>query len=1076
MEYIASKIEQLYYKNQFSFLAYRMRDYITSLLQDIFKDDLDSLVRELIQVTDNAPVLCRDFLVDGCTDAYLNELRAQLSPNRPNTSEKTLKKRLRALKNNHPENQQKLDTLFAHRLQCETDQQAFLKHALMYADVSSTMNTLEFLSQGKKQLLLSQCGSPHYPDVKNCVIQIREARNAYLGHESQIPGDTASRSFFIDNAKEIKKLSELLNYAPMHAKAEEIRSLCDSAISKVQLEPLLFSALAQRISRFRSDWLNLSKFNDFTDFIKKTVYLTKEAEIKEFFDLFDFNQNAELHSVLENIMSQLSSMNSRIESLDMEKQVQETEHTELFTEDHPDVAENMPYLPSLFSYISGHLTNAQADEIFANSFVLADESVWLNDQLQSYLSYSLVPQLKRSNAKMAADWVTRARVKQVLADQTDPKYETAKTADNTISYLHAVGSMIYGPVQKNTVCNAEDNLIHLAQKNMDKRFVILTQNKAFTERLAAQDLPNVLPLMIVSNELSVRISARNRVLQFARYGSDSFDDDSDEETDPSEPKPEAPVRRFVPAAPVPVTSEFKKETGILLPVEKLPSLNDTVLTAGKEPVRLMEKLGTGGEGTVYRTDREGMAAKIYHEGMLTETRRDKLILMTAHHPRIRQLCWPEEVLFTENGEFVGFLMPAVSSDYMDLSHSVLQMAKESVRNGMMKDWDRLSLVRLCRQIVYVFIKMHEKGILMGDVNPNNIMIDVSEADRPGIIVVDCDSMQFGGYPCPVGMKAYTSPEIYKRQNTDNPHYGEFLREESDELYAVASLLFHILMLNGSPYEGKGMESIDDAIRNYNFSYRVNNSDIAQNVSGKDTPDGSYRMVWNNTYYKLKDLFAQVFTGKGSAPLPEWFDALKEYSREILNGNWTREVIPNRYWDTQDHKYNTDITCEWCGAASNMPNNRYERFKQIRRPLLCPACNTILNSMKYRPVTPELDAEIPRTFTCKVCSKPYTLDNYYDAYLTDIGTADHDRICPDCLKKTHVLKCKKKKKNVPLKVKDYLRNRNKQNYLCSDCRKEVTLTCSGCGKQFQDIFRYKDVRDKKGKDYFCQECRNKWRKS
>ena len=85
MEYIASKIEQLYYKNQFSFLAYRMRDYITSLLQDIFKDDLDSLVRELIQVTDNAPVLCRDFLVDGCTDAYLNELRAQLSPNRPNT-------------------------------------------------------------------------------------------------------------------------------------------------------------------------------------------------------------------------------------------------------------------------------------------------------------------------------------------------------------------------------------------------------------------------------------------------------------------------------------------------------------------------------------------------------------------------------------------------------------------------------------------------------------------------------------------------------------------------------------------------------------------------------------------------------------------------------------------------------------------------------------------------------------------------------------------------------------------------------------------------------------------------------
>ena len=88
MEYHASKIEQLYYKNQFSFLAYRLRDYITSLLQDIFKDDLESLVKELIKVNDNAPVLCRDFLADGCTNAYLNELKAALSPNQPHISRK----------------------------------------------------------------------------------------------------------------------------------------------------------------------------------------------------------------------------------------------------------------------------------------------------------------------------------------------------------------------------------------------------------------------------------------------------------------------------------------------------------------------------------------------------------------------------------------------------------------------------------------------------------------------------------------------------------------------------------------------------------------------------------------------------------------------------------------------------------------------------------------------------------------------------------------------------------------------------------------------------------------------------
>ena len=130
MEYIASTIEQLYYKNQFSFLAYRMRDYITSLLQDIFKDDLESLVEELIKVNDNAPVLCRDFLVDGCTNGYLNELKAAFNLNQSYVSKKKLKKRLRYLKNNVSGNQQKLDTLFADRLACEADQQAFLRHAM----------------------------------------------------------------------------------------------------------------------------------------------------------------------------------------------------------------------------------------------------------------------------------------------------------------------------------------------------------------------------------------------------------------------------------------------------------------------------------------------------------------------------------------------------------------------------------------------------------------------------------------------------------------------------------------------------------------------------------------------------------------------------------------------------------------------------------------------------------------------------------------------------------------------------------------------------------------------------------
>ena len=423
------------------------------------------------------------------------------------------------------------------------------------------------------------------------------------------------------------------------------------------------------------------------------------------------------------------------------------------------------------------------------------------------------------------------------------------------------------------------------------------------------------------------------------------------------------------------------DSGERLPLSSLPGLGDSVTISDGKRLSLIRVLGQGGEGTVYQTDQTGIVAKIYHEEKVTKNRKDKLTLMIDNRLGIPQVCWPIALLYNQADEFCGYTMPSAAG-YTEFGQSVLQLGDKDFAAKEMPDWNRRTLVQLCIQICDTFQRMHRKGILMGDVNPRNMMLKKRTKGNIQIMFVDCDSFQIGGYPCPVGTPVFTSPEIYFRVGPD-PKFGTFLRTLEDEYYAVASLLFHILMLNQSPFSGKGVADITTAIKNYNFAYRL--SDDPENT-GAQTPDGFSRMIWNNTPKRVKEAFGSVFKGKETLSEEIWLSHLRRYLRDMDKGYYSVDLTPERYWENPwgEESYNIDFVCHECGRSDlNMPKERYQNEERRHLPHLCNTCRTLAEAARNTEVVMQ----------CSRCKKNYA-GNEWDQYLIENGFLRYP-LCPAC---------------------------------------------------------------------------------
>ena len=98
--------------------------------------------------------------------------------------------------------------------------------------------------------------------------------------------------------------------------------------------------------------------------------------------------------------------------------------------------------------------------------------------------------------------------------------------------------------------------------------------------------------------------------------------------------------------------------------------------------------------------------------------------------------------------------------------------------------------------------VHQHGHVVGDVNQKNVMVS-----RKGIVaLVDCDSFQVAEgtriYRCGVGVPEYTPPELHGRS------FASVDRAANHDLFGLAVLVFHLLMMGRHPFSGVPLVNAD----------------------------------------------------------------------------------------------------------------------------------------------------------------------------------------------------------------------------------------------------------------------------
>lgn len=443
----------------------------------------------------------------------------------------------------------------------------------------------------------------------------------------------------------------------------------------------------------------------------------------------------------------------------------------------------------------------------------------------------------------------------------------------------------------------------------------------------------------------------------------------------------------------------------LMSYSKEINLSSLLFTEQNTTVQLCKELGKGGEGSVYSTNINGIVAKIYKKEKITRGKFEKLKLMISKPIQYDGICYPQHLLFNDVGEFVGYTMP--QAEGKELRHFLFVPKKVfEMRNP---DWTRKDLVELSLTILDKIAYLHKRNIILGDINPFNILVISSTK----VYFVDVDSYQVEGFPCPVGTDNYTAPEIQGK------NYKDFLRTFGHEHFAIATLLFSILFIGKSPYSQTGGESNAENIKNMDFPYTFGKAERAEN-----TPKGQWRYIWSNLPYSVKKSFYETFQ-KGEAHsnektrinIFEWQKIFKRYYQDLASGKLIKQdsiandIFPNRFKVFGDAKDNLkeclichqtfpksqlnhgickvclnkgdDYDCARCGKELVFTN--YEKYvKNLTTPFkYCRDCNSFLNSTFKR-------------IQCTDCGNLFSF-SYKDKEFYDNKGYNYPKRCTSCRK-------------------------------------------------------------------------------
>ncbi|HWH87880.1 MAG TPA: hypothetical protein VNV36_14045 [Pseudomonas sp.] len=390
------------------------------------------------------------------------------------------------------------------------------------------------------------------------------------------------------------------------------------------------------------------------------------------------------------------------------------------------------------------------------------------------------------------------------------------------------------------------------------------------------------------------------------------------------PAPAAPVAPAVPVAPVRSTKPFDLPDKPLSIADRLirnkgaPVTEGSIVkTSSQRQLALGKPISSGGEGTIHAVAGTSEVCKIYHSHKLTIRRLEKVRLMVTRKIDEPGICWPTELVFNAQQEFVGYVMPRAEGKTLQSSVFVKQVLLQNFTK-----WTRRDLVNIAIAFLKQVQYLHSLNIIVGDINPMNLLVT---ADSNKVWMVDTDSFQIGHFPCEVGTVPFTAPEIQDEK------YGDYLRTKNHELFAIATMLFMILLPGKPPYSQQGGGTAADNIKNMNFPYRFKKGSGIGKASV--TPVGVWQHIWSHLPYPLKQAFSNTFEDNQRRPISDWLKLLTQYGADLRRGKHSDDLFPAEFHITDP----IDDICGSCKKSHRVSRKWFEKMKSVGKPTICSDC-------------------------------------------------------------------------------------------------------------------------------------------
>lgn len=394
-----------------------------------------------------------------------------------------------------------------------------------------------------------------------------------------------------------------------------------------------------------------------------------------------------------------------------------------------------------------------------------------------------------------------------------------------------------------------------------------------------------------------------------------------------------------------------------------PGAGETV-NAGGRRVTLTRQIAAGGEGIIYETD-TGLIAKIYKKERLTKRRAEKIHALLGAGLDCPGVCCPVAPVTDAAGRFTGFLMPAARGT--ELQKSVFSPALLDKR---FPGWTRRDSARLAVTILEKIQYLNAHGVIIGDINPMNILVVSPEE----VYFVDTDSYQIGAFPCPVGTVTFTAPE---RQGQP---FSDFLRTQADENFALATLLFMILLPGKAPYAKQGGIDPKENLLAMDFSYPYGTKDNGL------TPNGPWGALWAHLPPALQEAFFETFDKTGRFNKPEtrlgpdvWLKLFSAYAALLDDPDWLLEdpdalvVFPKKRRvrkRARPKKSGKSPRPEPAQKTLICRSCRKTFPEHVMKGGLCPSCRTAAKihaqAARVRQSVPPRPAADQKTLICRKC--------------------------------------------------------------------------------------------------------------